>query len=393
MSHDATERNARHSSKGAPVSQRIIVVGAGAIGAATALRLAETGAAVTLVEAEGPGAGTTGKSFAWFGASHRYLRDYYDLNLAGVAAHRRLQVELGPRAWYHPVGALRWGAAVEQPALAAEVAELRERAYPAVLLSPARAAELEPAIRPGPGIEQIAWFPDEGYVDGREMAADLVALARARGTRLRRGAAVTAIEESASEVTVGIEGGERLSADTVVLCAGRHTWRLAELAGSALPMVLDEHPGSYVLGLLVATTRMPHALRRITLPGEAMSRPETNGRALLRTDAHDLLLEPDTAPARLRELAGDVLEALRAYIALPAEIAVDEAIVGRRALPADRLPVAGWLPGCARVYAAVTHSGMTIAPALGELIAAEVGGGEPEPMLERYRPGRLAGAA
>ena len=46
------------------------------------------------------------------------------------------------------------------------------------------------------------------------------------------------------------------------------------------------------------------------------------------------------------------------------------AVVGLRALTADLLPAVGRLSD--RTYVAVTHSGITLAPALGELVAAEV---------------------
>jgi len=64
----------------------VVVVGAGAVGAAVALRLAQGGASVTVVDAREPGDGTSSTSFAWIGASAAALRDYRALNVAGVEA-------------------------------------------------------------------------------------------------------------------------------------------------------------------------------------------------------------------------------------------------------------------------------------------------------------------
>src|SRR5262249_25652913 len=100
---------------------RAVVVGAGIVGTATALRLAQKGVQVTLVDAAFPGDGTTGTSFAWVGASHRGLWDYFDINVQGMAAYRRLEVELGTLPGFVRTGSLTWG----DPELAERVAELR----------------------------------------------------------------------------------------------------------------------------------------------------------------------------------------------------------------------------------------------------------------------------
>jgi len=47
------------------------------------------------------------------------------------------------------------------------------------------------------------------------------------------------------------------------------------------------------------------------------------------------------------------------------------------------------LPGEEALYLAVTHSGMTLGPLLGELVAAEILGAAPDPRLASFRPERL----
>ncbi|NHV87570.1 FAD-binding oxidoreductase, partial [Escherichia coli] len=61
----ASEDQAAAASGGAAGPQRIVVVGAGIVGASIGLNLAEQGAQVTVLEAETPGAGTTSTSYAW----------------------------------------------------------------------------------------------------------------------------------------------------------------------------------------------------------------------------------------------------------------------------------------------------------------------------------------
>jgi glycine/D-amino acid oxidase-like deaminating enzyme len=52
------------------------------------------------------------------------------------------------------------------------------------------------------------------------------------------------------------------------------------------------------------------------------------------------------------------------------------------------MPVAGFVPGVDGLYLLVSHSGTTLAPILGELVAAELLG-EPQAALEPYRPSRF----
>ena len=168
------------------MSTRCLVVGAGVIGAATAFRLAEAGADVELIDAATPAAGTSGTTFAWVGASPLGLWDYFDLNVAGMAAYRRLRAELGHTAWYHSPGSFAWyGDGDPASRLVARVAQLRDVGYPAALLPPSRARELEPDLRLAPSVKQVAFFPDEGYASPRAMIAELIGLARDRGVRTR----------------------------------------------------------------------------------------------------------------------------------------------------------------------------------------------------------------
>jgi glycine/D-amino acid oxidase-like deaminating enzyme len=61
-----------------------------------------------------------------------------------------------------------------------------------------------------------------------------------------------------------------------------------------------------------------------------------------------------------------------------------------RAMPADRLPIVGPLPWLEGLYLAVSHSGVTLAPALGRLVAGEVAEETADGLLAPFRPGRFA---
>jgi glycine/D-amino acid oxidase-like deaminating enzyme len=358
----------------------VVVVGAGVVGSAVALRLAGNGAPrVTLLDAGEPGAGTSSTSFAWIGASAAALRDYRALNVAGVAAYARLEAELGPRPWLRRTGSLVWHTDPDRGAeLASLVTELADTGYAATLLDPEEAMALEPALRLPPGVEHVAFHADEGHADGRRMAAELAARAVDAGAELRAGTEVTGVDDGA----VALATGERLAADAVVLCTGRWTGGLSGVA-----MLDADERGALPVGLLVTTGPAPDPVGRVVVADDVMIRPGDDGGLLLHADEQDRLVHPDDDPGSVADVAAQVLDAARAHVVVPEALGVTRAVVGLRALTADLLPAVGRLSD--RTYVAVTHSGITLAPALGELVAAEILGGEEEPLLAPFRPDRL----
>jgi glycine/D-amino acid oxidase-like deaminating enzyme len=64
--------------------------------------------------------------------------------------------------------------------------------------------------------------------------------------------------------------------------------------------------------------------------------------------------------------------------------------VGFRPMPADGFPIVGRPPGRERLYIAVLHSGITLAPAVGKFAAEELLRGRRDPLLAPYGPARFA---
>jgi len=174
-----------------------------------------------------------------------------------------------------------------------------------------------------------------------------------------------------------------------VICGGRWTGSVAALAGGEIPM-LSEGLGSPAVGLLALTSPAVHRIRRILFADDLMIRPDGAGRPLLHSDEHNRKVDPAGRPERANELAGEVIEAVSAHLDLASKPSLDRGTIGIRALTSDLLPAIGWLPHSDRVYAAVTHSGITLAPLLGELIAAEIVYGTNEPLLQPFRHARFA---
>ncbi|MEU8343271.1 FAD-dependent oxidoreductase [Spirillospora sp. NPDC048832] len=371
---------------------RIVIVGGGIIGTALADRLARGagGAEVTLVERETPGAGTSGASFAWLNANDPGDPAYHSLRVAALGAWRRLAGEFGDPAWFRISGNTAWAAA--GPAadrLAGRVARLAALGYPAVLITPDRLRELEPALRPpGPGAV-IAHYPGEGHVHGPDAVAALAARAGSAGARLITGMAATRLNLRGDRVTgVRLGSGDDLEADLTICAAGRHSPALLATAGLSLPLVDAEAPGSAAPGLTALTGPVPEPLNGVVHSPGVDLRPVPGGGLVLEAADIDDATDLGTPAAALDRAAAELLDRARAV--LPGLTAGVEAVHRCvRPLPVDGYPLAGpHLPG---LYTAVAHSGMTLAPHLADLIAADLRGGEPA--LAPYRPDRVPGAA
>ena len=372
------------------MAQRVIVVGSGIIGACIGLRLAQSGADVTIIEGEAPGAGTSGTSFAWLDASHPSLAGYVELNIDGLDAWRRLGDVLGGPGWLSLTGTLTWETGTDAAAaLHDDLARLRGLGYPAHELSRRQVSELEPDLIVDPGVDSVVTFPAEGYLFARPAIAELLDLGRRSGLRLRAGDAVAGFAERGGGRIGGVvlRSGERVEADSVITCVGRWTPELLATAGVELPFVGPEPTPSPAVGMLVLTTPTVARLRRVVFADGLMMRPDGAGRLLLHGDEQDAEVRADTSVMPPPAIAGGLVGLARARLR-GAELArVESAVIGVRSLPEDRLPIVG--PVRDGLYVVATHSGMTVAPALGELVAGEILDERQSDALERFRPARF----
>ena len=82
-------------------------------------------------------------------------------------------------------------------------------------------------------------------------------------------------------------------------------------------------------------------------------------------------------------------ERIAAYLPPAKAAAYDFLTLGFRPMPLDGYPVVGAIPGAAGLYVVVTHSGVTLAPILGESVTREILAGERVDSLAPYRPERF----
>lgn len=367
---------------------KVIVIGAGIVGANVAWRLAQKGADVTVVEAGRPGGGISGNSFAWVNSHRKPPQSYHSLNVLGMQAHRDLCREFPDQTWWGGRGCLEWSGVGQSAAeYEASIEALLGWGYSAEIIDRKRLAALAPDVDAGafPG-HQVAYFADEGWVSPIPMIHRLLGSARSRGASLltMTGPARLLIEGGRAR-GVRTEAGT-IEADAVVNCAGREVNSAIDDPALHLPM-------EPTLGLLAITPPVTAQCDMVMLGPDFDMRSDGAGRLMLHGTDIDHRLTPGITQAQRQAFGNELIARARKILPGMGEPAVEAVRLGTRARPEDGLPAVGALPGLAGYTVVATHSGVTLAPWLGHAVAAEVVDGVVQRELDDFRPGRFFGNA
>lgn len=352
----------------------VVVIGAGVYGAAVADALVRRGARVTVVDSGVPAGGTSGTTFSWLNSCGKQPRAYHDLNVAGMAAHRKLAADVPNCDWYHEGGNLEWADTdAGRARLRAKVAGVLDYGYEAHWLSRAETLGLEPDLDPAAvPADDIAYFPREAWIEAVRMIAHLLSSAVARGADVISGDAVVDIEVTGGQVrSMGLASGRRVAADVIVNCAGPRAADIAALVGLALPMANR-------MAVLIYTSPVAVSLGRVVHSPRVNLRPDGGGRILLHGEDFDDSGGDQSAVDSVVDAARTLYPGIRAA-------AVERVWSGERPIPDDGLPVLGRVAALPNFHFCVSHSGATLSVHVGDLVAAEALGDDQSDALGDYR--------
>jgi glycine/D-amino acid oxidase-like deaminating enzyme len=367
---------------------RIVVIGAGIIGANVAWRLTQKGAKVTVVEAGRPGSGTSGNSFAWVNSHRKPPRRYHDLNVLAMHAHRALCREFPDQNWWGGRGSVAFRRIDESVSdFEAQIATWHDWNYGAEVIDRKRLAALLPDIDANAFPDhQAVFFEDEGWVSPVLLVHRLIQAAKGAGAEvLTESGPVTVVLKGGAAKGVRIAAGE-IEADAVVNCAGRLVNSVIDDGALHIPM-------DPTLGMLVFTPPIPVNPDLAILGPECEIRPDGAGRMMLHSEEIDHRLTPDLSPEQLRQMATEAVERATRIIPSIANAQVEAFRIGTRARPVDGYPAVGSLPGLDGYTVVATHSGVTLSPWLGQAVADEILDGKVHEELSDFRPRRFFGAS
>jgi glycine/D-amino acid oxidase-like deaminating enzyme len=363
---------------------KVIVIGAGIVGAAIAYKLSRRPSIdLTVLDRSAAATGASGHSFAWTNAFNKQPRHYHDFNRRSMDLWHRFVAELGvPEALSSNGNLVLENTEAGGEALREQVALLQVWGYPSRLIDAGELAALEPAL----AIHRFTaacYSAQEGQVDVTPVVRACLELAKARGARVREQAGAASLNAAGGGVSTA-DGP--IDCDVVVVAAGTETPAIVAAAGVVIPQAVSP-------GIVIRTNARPkllHSVSLVHLPAIDAARREIHLRQL---PDGTLQMGQGTQESQDRDdsqaHADDLLARATHYLpALAGTTAIPQP-VGYRPMPADGLPVIGFAASAPKVYVAMMHSGVTLAPLVGELAALEIAEGVTVDWLAPYRPERF----
>lgn len=358
------------------MKKKIIVVGAGIIGASLAYHLAAKGAAVTVFDAQTKTGGVaTPNTWAWINASWGNPVPYVKLRMQSMAMWRRL-------AAVHNQLSVNWCGGLLWDLSKAELVDYAKQqaalGYDVRLVDGTEAKAIEPGLIAAPKL--AAYAAGEGMIEPATAVNGFVQAAEALGVRFITSQSVSQLEMRNGCVVGVMSNGELHLADEVVLASGIGTLKL--LAAIGIHLMVDAPAG-----LLVHTEPTRKILNGLVMSPEFHVRQTVDGRLVLGSDFGGS--QPGDDPAAT---AAELLAKLPGLVDSTKNLKMDYYTLGFRPTPVDGCPAIGRPKNTKGLYVAVTHSGITLAPALGGFGANEIMNDQRDALLLPYHPDRIISA-
>jgi sarcosine oxidase subunit beta len=378
----------------------VCVVGAGAIGLASALALARRGAsAVRVIEARRPASGSSGLSV---GIVETQYLDPLDIELRVVSMRifDRLEHEHGLRIVRN--GYLRLAhsqemlAAFERSVQLQRVLGVRD----ASVLDREGVEDLVPDMAAG-DVAGGLYGRSDGYLDGHMYCGLLAEQAAALGVELNVGCELLGARTAGEAWVLSTARGE-FACDYVVDAAGAWADRVAGLLGGSIALQPQRHQAVVVH----LPRELPYKMTSVMdyTPGSGEPglyfRHERQDALIAGLHTEEAVSERADPDNYVRSVDTEFLEAVavRLAVRLPklADGSLGDGWAGLYPVSPDGRPLVGPLPGCPGVIVAagMGGSGIQLSPAVGELVADWILAGEPRtvPDAVRLHPGREAPA-
>ena len=366
-------------------SADVLVVGGGVIGLAVAWRARQRGMAVTVLERNITGRGTSHVAAGMlapvaeveFGDAGRRL---LDLGLHSAEMWTGFAAELEAAAGME-LGLTCTGTLLvarnddDARELERQLAFRQSLGLAVERLRPSQARDREPAL--APTVRLALEAPDDHSVDPRLVLQALRRACDASGVDIREHSTVASVElDGGPERGVALTNGERISAPRVVLAAGPWT---ADIDGLPSRARVPVRPVKGQI-LRLRDPAGPGLLRRVLRFDGGYIVPRGDGRYVLGATVEErgFSLQPTVGP--IYELLRDAHEILPGI----SELDIEELSVGLRPGTPDNAPVIG--PGALDGLVWATghyRNGILLAPLTAQLVVAALAGEEMPATLRR----------
>lgn len=363
---------------------KVLVVGGGIIGCATAYELAKAGCAVTLLERSTPGAEASSAAagvlsplaYLSHAPSSRLVLASWRLYPAiarELAVATGVDVELSTRGTIHPLftveeirdaGVLaEWAVRQRLDVDAWDAADLRTR---------------EPAL--STHVRGAMFVKADHWINNQRLVVAYAQAAVAAGVSLVSGCAASRVLVEDGRARGVLADGDRFEGDVIVLAAGAWTGALAASFGGRLPVEPRR-------GQMVALAHVPPVITHCIHANDVYLVPRPSGELLIGATVERVGFQRAVTAQAVAGLLSAAIDLVPALAGLP----ITRTWFGFRPWAPDGRPVLGPWPGIDNLWVATAHyrEGILLAPITAKLLTEWIVGGAPSIDLDAFRPDRF----
>lgn len=362
---------------------KVLVIGGGIIGCATAWELAKVGHAVTLLERATPGAEASGAAaglLALVGQSATpALRDLavaswrlYPTVVEELRTLTGIDVEYVTRGTIYPLhtaGDVRLAESRAAWALGESGVESWDRT---------EVQSREPAL--SPKVAGAMFVRGDHWVNNQRLVVAYAQAAAAAGVTFITGCDVSRVVVERGRCRGVVAQGDRHEADVTLLAAGAWTGGLAASFGARLPVEPRR-------GQMAALAHVPPVLGHCIHGDEVYLVPRPSGELLIGATVERVGFQRAVTAEGIAGLLQAAIDLVPALAGLP----ISRTWYGFRPWAPDNLPILGPWPGVEGLWVATAHfrHGILLAPITARLMTEWITGGRPALAGSPFLPDRL----
>lgn len=357
------------------------IIGGGIMGCSVALRLADAGMRVAVIDRGGIGGAASGVNAGTLSLQIKRL-SLMPYAIRAAEHWARMSDRLGADVKFRQSGGLNLAfTAAEEERLIADMTARREAGLPITFLGGEAARVREPAL--SAHVRLASFCPMDGYSNPSLTSRAFRKALTARGVLAIEHEPVQTIAAGDGGYTLRLARSGTLHARRLVLAAGAWTRSFALQLGTDLP--IDAR-----VNQMMVTERAPPLMNGVIghISGLMSLKQSDHGTIIIGGGWQGEGAAGEPGRPVTENLANNLRFATFAMPAL-ADLRIVRAWYGYDAFVPDFLPIVGALPWLKEAYViACVRGGYTIGPCMGDLLAARILG--EEPALPLFDPLRVA---
>ena len=367
---------------------KVVIVGAGILGATIAYNLSNHNKVdITIVESKSPCSGASSHSFSWLNSFGKDPSEYHQLNRLSIGMWNRFSDSLGGKIGFHQGGEVHLeNTETGAKRLKSQVKRLQEEGYPCYMINKEELKKIEPGIVTD-GITAISFSEIDGQVEPNKVVKECLKRAQNNGVEILLDTPVIDLKTEQNKVkSIGTTKG-KIECDIAILACGVETTKIAAMANINVPQ--RESPGIVIrsdpIPRIIETVSVIHipvlnsAKKELQLNGIHI-RQSTEGVISMGGGNQETINTDDS-----QEYAEEIKSLVQQYLPDIKQIKPYSLPTGYRPMPIDGLPIIGFSNKVPNVYVTLMHSGVTLAPLIGEIVSLEIINRTNTKMLSPYR--------